>query len=155
MVGSIYTVNPDWIEAANFHKGVINVIPLMPATAATYIQTSNQSAQGSAYLALFGGLTWVPALVLCTYTCGFPNGIVPVVINEIIGINAALDVLTSLAATYRMGSYSLSVDSMSQSVSTPGPQIYDARIKFLLEQKERTIKLLKNMYGLNFVSGYI
>jgi hypothetical protein len=80
---------------------------------------------------------------------------VPVVINEIIGINAALDVLTSLAATYRMGSYSLSVDSMSQSVSTPGPQIYDARIKFLLEQKERTIKLLKNMYGLNFVSGYI
>lgn len=109
----IFVVNNDWLEAANFHKGQINLIPMVPAVSATFVGSAG-GASGAAYLTFMGGMSWVPALVRVTYTAGFPEGLMPKIINELIGINAAMEVLTLLAATNRASSYSQSIDGISQ-----------------------------------------
>ena len=78
----------------------------------------------------------------------------PRVINEIIGINAALEILSLLQATNKSQSYSLSVDGLSQSSTTPGPQVYQARIDFLLKKKDGLVKKIKNTYGGQIFTDY-
>lgn len=145
----IFVVNKDWIEAANFHKGQINLIPMVPAVAATFISGSNLTNQsGAAYLQLFQGLAWIPAIVRVVYTCGFPDGRIPRILNELIGVVAALDILSGILPTFRGTSYSLNIDGMGQSQSF-SPQVLLSRIEFLTTKKDSLVKKLKNVYGLN------
>jgi hypothetical protein len=150
----IFQLNPQWIEAANFYKGQINIIPLVPAAAAQFVQSSSGST-GSAYLTFLGGLSWIPAIVRVKYTCGFPNGVLPRIVNEVIGMNAAIEVLSQLAATNRANSYSLGADSLSQSFSSLGPQIYKERIENLKTKKDSMIRKIRSSYGLTAFSSYI
>ncbi len=150
----IFSVNMDWVETKNFHKGQINLIPLAPAISSNYTQTG--SGSGAAYLQLLSGIGWIPSLVRVKYTAGFPDGRMPRVINELIGINAALEVLGVLQATNSATSYSISLDGQSQSVSGPGPQAYQGRLDYLLQQKTVLIKKMKNIYGMgSLVSSYV
>jgi hypothetical protein len=152
--GDIFQLNAQWIETSNFPRGQINIIPLVPAAAAQFVQSSTGTT-GNAYLTFLGGLSWIPAIIRVKYTCGFPNGVVPRILNEVIGINAALEVLAQLAATNRSTSYSLGADSLNQSQSGPGPQVYKERIEHLMEKKERFIRKIRSSYGLNAFTDYI
>jgi hypothetical protein len=152
----LLVINNSWIELGQGHQGQINLIPILPSVATNAVPASMPAASGAGYLSLFvGGPFWVPSVVNVVYTCGYPDGRFPRVINEIVGITAAIDILSSLAATYRSGSYSMSVDGISQSQSTPGPQLFDPRIKQLTEKRAFLIERIKEIYGLKFKIGWL
>ncbi len=150
----IFNVNLDWLENKNFHKGQINLIPLLPAISNNSVTGS--AGSGSAYIQVLSGVGWIPALVRVKYTAGFPDGRFPRVINELVGINAALEILGVLQATNSATSYSISIDGQSQSISGPGPQAYQGRIDYLNQQKMVMIKKMKNVYGVgSLMSSYV
>lgn len=152
----LLVINNSWLEMGQAHTGQINLIPVLPSIATNNIPASVPSPNGASYLSLFvGGPNWVASVVKLTYTCGYPDGRFPVVINELAGITAAIDILSSLAATYRSGSYSMSVDGISQSQSTPGPQLFDPRIRELKEKKIILMERIKDLYGLRVKISWI
>jgi hypothetical protein len=149
---SLYTVPTEWIEMANAHSGQINLIPLGNAIA--YGTPANASSGGALFLNVLGNQPWVPAFWQVTYTSGFPDGMIPKPLNELIGTVAAMEVLSALAATYgKSSSHSLGIDGLSQSISTPGPAIFQQRMQELADKRKGLTKKLKTRYGLNLFSG--
>jgi len=154
---AIYEVPLEWVEIGNAQWGQVNIIPLtiaMPNGNPTAIPTS---AGGALLLSIFQGKSqWVPAFFMIDYTVGFPDGQVPKVINQYIGTIAAMDILSQLSATYGKSSgSSLSIDGMSQSVSTPGPEIFTKRLKDLADDRKMLMGRLKNLYHLKFFSDNV
>lgn len=150
----IYVVPPDWIETAYANKGQINVVPLSVAyVQGTYISPDNTQG-GAAFLVIMGMKGWIPAFWQVEYTSGFKDGMIPRVINDYIGLLAAADILSQLATTYaRVQSFSQGIDGMSQSMSTPGPQIFKVRMDEI-EKKLAAIRgKIKSMYGHKIFAG--
>jgi len=151
----LYAVPPDWVETAYIHTGQINIIPMTIAFQyGGFFVPSNSPNGGSAFLAILGQNPWIPAYWQVKYTVGFPEGRLPQMVNELIGVCAAIEALGLLATTNaRNSSHSIGVDGLSQSISTPGPQIYDTRIALLTDQKDRLVRKLRSIYGTNLFTG--
>jgi hypothetical protein len=154
----LYVVPPDWVETAYIHTGQINIIPMTVAFQyGGYMSPANGgmgSGGGSHFLAILGQNPWIPAYWQAEWTTGFPDGELPPVINELIGVIAAIEALGLLATTNaRNSSHSVGMDGISQSISTPGPQIYDTRITLLTAQKEMLVSKLRTMYGTKLFTG--
>jgi hypothetical protein len=151
----LYLVPPTWVETANIHTGQINIIPMTIAFQyGGFMVPGNSPNGGSAFLAILGQNPWIPSYWQVTYTVGFPEGRLPQMVNELVGVCAAIEALGLLATTNaRNSSHSIGVDGLSQSISTPGPQIYDTRIALLTDQKDRLIRKLRVMYGTSMFTG--
>jgi hypothetical protein len=152
---NIFEIPASWIEPANFSKRLINVIPLIAAFGINSIQGAVANG-GIAFLTVLGGLGWVPAYWEVKYTAGMSlkEGQVPVPVNELIGVMAAMDILSLIAPTNIYNSQTLSQDGISQSSSGVGPRIYELRIAELEMKKEVLIKKLKGIFsGKFFVSN--
>jgi hypothetical protein len=148
----LYSVPLEWIETAYLPQGQVNLIPLGNSIA--YGTPAQIGSGGALFLNVLGSQSWVPAFWQVEYTAGFPDGMIPRAINELIGITAAMEILSGLAATYgKSSSHSLGIDGLSQSVSTPGPQIFKVRYEELQEKQARLIKKLKSQYALTLFSG--
>lgn len=152
---AIFEINLQWVDNAQFHKGQINLIPFVPAVAAQFVPTGNSSGNGSAYLQILQGISWVPSLVETKYTAGFPDGKIPVIINEVIGTIAAMNVLSMLQATFRFTSNSINIDGQGQSQAGPGPTVYQGLIDSFAQKKDSLVKKLKNIYGLQIFSSNV
>lgn len=157
---TIFTIPLDWIETANMAKGQISLIPIgvgmVGNTGVVTGDVTGGAAAGSYFLSVLGQQPWIPAYWGITYTTGFKNAEVPVIFNELIGTIAAILVLSDLAATYaKSTSASLGIDGGSQSVGTPGPQLFDTKIALLTESRKSLTKKLKNLYGLHLFTGSI
>jgi hypothetical protein len=156
----IYTIPPIWIETANFHRGQVNVIPLLSTFGATqgFAQTGGiiQSA-GLVFIATLGQLTWLPAFWVLKYTSGLSRdeNNVPVVANNLIGCIAAIGILSNLASLNIATSVSIAQDGISQSSSTPGPQVYTKRIEDLTEDKNKYVKEIQNLFANKYYVGTI
>lgn len=143
-----------WLSLTNAHKGQINLIPLVAATNESFSQIS--TGNGAAFLLAFiGQASWVPSYWVVTYTAGFPEGNIPRVLNELIGVQAAMDILSDIASTFRISSYSLGLDGMSQSQSTPGPQVYKVRMDELEKKKKTLLNRVRTIYGTKLNMGTI
>lgn len=151
----LYLVPPQWVETAYIHTGQINIIPMTIAFQyGGFFVPSNSPNGGSAFLAILGQNPWIPAYWQTDYTTGFPGGELPQIINELIGILAAIEVLGLLATTNaRNSSHSVGVDGLSQSISTPGPQLYQLRLEMLMEQRDRIVGKVRSMYGTKLFTG--
>ncbi len=149
----VYVVPNDWVEGAYLHRGQVNIIPLTVAfVQGAYIP--QQSSGGAAFLQILGNKAWIPAWWQIEYTSGFKDGMLPRALNEYIGTVAAMEVLSMLATTYaRSNSHSLGIDGLSQSVSTPGPQIFQTRIEELDKKKTALTKKIKAIFGYKIFSG--
>jgi hypothetical protein len=151
----VFTVPLQWVETSYMTYGQINIIPLTLAITSNGI-TNSQTGGGAVFLNILGQKPWVPAFWGCEYTTGFKDGMVPTFINELIGTIAAMRILSMLAATFaRSTSTSLGIDSMSQSVSTPGPQIYKIRMEELAEQRKLLMNKTKKTFQMKFIVGNI
>lgn len=151
----VFIVPPDWIETSYMAWGQINIIPLTLAITNNGI-TNSQTGGGSVFLNILGQKPWVPAFWGFEYTTGFKDGLVPVIINQFIGTVVAMRVLSMLAATYaRANSTSLGIDGMSQSVSTPGPQVFKVRLDELANDRKMLMKKIKKYFGTSFNVGNI
>jgi hypothetical protein len=145
---TIFEIPPTWIESANFSKNLINVIPLLAAYGVNTVQGAVGNA-GIAFLTVIDGLNWVPAYWEISYTAGLSNteGLIPTPVNELIGICAAIGILSSIAALFIHTSQSLSQDGISQSSSGPGPRIYQLRIEELMRRRDEIVKKLKALFS--------
>jgi len=153
---SIYSVPLDWIETAHMARGQINIIPINVAVVGSISSGTTSTAGGAYFLSILGGQRWIPAFWQITYTTGWVDGLIPRVVNQLIGTIAAIEILSLLATTYaRNTSHSIGIDSMSQSVSTPGPQLFKVRIEELLLKKAMLVRKMKAMAGLLIVSGEV
>lgn len=151
----VVSIPLDWVETANMVHGQLNIVPLQVAQNSS-IGTSTMAPGGSVFLNVLAGVPWVPAYWSIQYTTGFPDGLVPTIVNELIGTISAIKVLSQLAATNaRATSTSLGLDGLSQSVGTPGPQIYKQRIDELTAERALLVKKLKKIFGSKFVVGEI
>ena len=151
---NIYTLPKEWISLTHANKGQINIVPVVAATSEVFTQVA--TANGAAFLLSFiRQLPWAPSYWRLTYTSGFPEGKLPVWLNEIIGCRAAMDILSDLAATFRVASYSLGIDGISQSQSTPGPQVYRVKMQELQEKYDKLFKKAKALYGVKLATSWI
>ena len=149
----VYIVPNEWVEGAYLVRGQVNIVPLTVAfVQGTYIPQT--SGGGAAYLQILGNKAWIPAWWSIVYTSGFKDGLLPRILNEYIGTIAAMEILSSLALTYaRSNSHSLGIDGLSQSVSTPGPQIFAVRLEELEKKKAAITKKVKALFGFKIMSG--
>jgi hypothetical protein len=151
-----YEIPLDWIETGNLRYGQLNLIPLTIALQKQGVEIPTSAAASAVVLTLLVHQMWVPAFFQVEATIGFPSGKIPKVLNDLIGTATAIEMLSMLAATYAKNmSGSLSIDGMSQSTSSPGPQIFKQRIDELMEKRKKLIKRFKTYVGLNFFSGEV
>lgn len=145
---NVFTLPPTWIETSNFSKNQINLIPILAAYGMNQVTGSDPGNAGVAFLAMIDGLNWVPAYWQIKYTAGMTTkeGQVPVIVNELIGTIAAIDVLSEIAPSNIHNSQSLSQDGISQSSSGPGPRLYDKRIQDLTDKRDELVKKLKGIF---------
>jgi hypothetical protein len=149
----IFNFPLEWIETSNLIHGQVNILPL----ANTGI--NQPVAAGSGTAVFFNNLwnrPWVSALFGVKYTAGFKDGLMPRSVNQLIGIIAAMQVLSQIAAAYAgQTSASLGLDGMSQSTSTPGPNRYQVRMQELKEQRIMLVKKIRKGYGSKFIFGTV
>ncbi len=153
---TLFTVPQEWVETGRLHDGQLNIIPLTTALTANPSSASGGAA-GMVLMNIFsGGMQWIPSYWMITYTAGFDRGELPKVMNDLIGTVAAMEVLSMLGATYgRDKGGSLSIDGLSQSVSTPGPEVFTRRLEELEKKRMMLTKKLKTQYGQSIFSGNV
>lgn len=151
---NIFNIPCTWIETSQFTKRIINVIPLL----ASYGVNSVEGAQGNAgvaFLTVLGGLNWVPSYWQIKYTSGLADdkGQIPVPVNELVGVVAAINILSEIGPTWIYNSQSQTQDGISQSSSGLGPRIYEMRINDLRDRKDTLEKKLKALFNNKFFVG--
>lgn len=150
----VYILPLEWVEMANAIRGQVNIIPMTAA----FIQGGfipAGSTGGAFFLAILGNRAWIPAYWQIDYTSGYSDGMIPRIVNELIGTIAAQEILSMLAATYRISSHSMGLDGMSQSVSAPGPQLFQTRMQELEDKKKRLTNRIKALYGRKIYTSHV
>lgn len=154
----VYAMPLEWVETAYLPRGQINIIPMTAATTggnSTGISPASQNG-GSFYLTIVQNTSWVPAYWQIEYVAGYCDGMVPRIVNDFIGTIAAMEMLSMLAVTYaKVQSHSLGIDGLSQSVSTPGPQIFGTRMEELEKKRMLLTKKIKSLTGRKVWSSVI
>lgn len=148
---NVWTVPNAWIESGYLHQGQVNMMPFAVA-AQSGVTVPVTGPVGMGLLPGLFKFSWVPALWQITYTAGFKDGKVPRIVNQLIGVVAAMEVLSAIAPTYaQSNSTSLSLDGLSQSISGPGQDIWETRLKQLGEKRKWLIKKLQRQLGLGLI----
>ena len=149
---SVYEIPLTWCDTGYLHQGQLNLIPLTIALKSGTTVGLTSTAGGAMFLSIFGNRPWIPAMFEIRYTIGFHDGKLPKVVNQLIGVIAAMEVLSLLATTYsRSTSSSLSFDGISQSISTPGPELFVQRLKELALKRQWLIRKLQRNFGLGII----
>lgn len=145
---SVLDIPLAWVETGYIHMGQINLMPFaVTSNSGTVIPTG--SPMGTGLMPQLFRYNWVPSLWKIEYTTGFPDGKLPGVVNELIGVVAAMEILSMLASTYaQVNSASLGIDGLSQSQSLPGAQIFVPRLTDLAAKRKWMVKRLKAQWGL-------
>lgn len=149
----VWDVPLSWIDLGYANVGLIYLFPYFASTdTGSFVgPLTGSSFAGGGYLQTqymnFLGGYWT-----LKYTTGFPCGKVPQIVNELIGTIASMQVLSQLAATWGLSSgASLSIDGYSQSVSTPGVQVFAQRLAELEQTKQTIIGKIRGMYTENLL----
>ena len=151
---TIFELPSTWIEASNFSKGLINVVPLLSTFSGSQGGSSG-SGVGVAFLSTISNFSFVPAYWQINYTAGLSNkeGSVPTPVNELIGTIAAIAILSEIAPLNVFNSQSQSQDNISQSSSGPGNRLYLVRIEELEKKKDDLVKKLKGIFSTRLLVG--
>ena len=149
----IYSIPADWIEMGFSHKRQINIVPLLSVFGASFVDTnSNRTNAGLVFLNLVTGYRWLPAFFTIKYITGIcqVEGQVPIIINDIIGMTAAIEILSNRQATFKYNSTSIGQDGISQSASGQGPQTYAKRIEDLTIRRDKMLAKVKSKFNVKY-----
>ncbi len=151
----IFRAPIEWYDVSYLQFGQINMVPLGQAVGTGgFIPSAPQT--GAFFINMLAQKGWIPAWWRFKYQAGFPDGMMPIAINELIGVVAAINLLSTLAATWAaQTSHSVSLDGLSQSVSLPGSQIWMQRIKDLETKRTMLIGRFRKLYGSSIAMGNI
>lgn len=146
---NIYHLPAEWIEVGLAHQRQLNLVPILSIFGAAGLQDGRASNAGLIFLQAINNFQWLPAFFDVRYTYGLSNkeGQVPTVVNEIIGMIAAIDILSDLQSANKYNSTSVSQDGISQSASSAGPKIYGPRIEDLEKKRDKSIAKLKAVFS--------
>jgi hypothetical protein len=148
----VFQIPLDWISTQLLHLGQIALIPLTIATKGGSVVPLTSSPGGATFLSIFGNKPWIPMFFEVRYTAGFKDAVLPKIINQYVGCIAAMEVLSLLATTYsRSNSTSLSLDGMSQSIGTPGMEIYKQRMQELSDKRKWILGRVKAAANMSFI----
>jgi hypothetical protein len=152
----VFQIPNEWIDIGYLHQGQLNLIPLTIAVKSGTMVPLTTSPGGATFLSIFGNKPWIPSFFEAIYTTGFKNGLVPKVINHYIGVIAAMEILSALAATYvRNTGMSLGIDGMSTSVSTPGGELFATRLKELADKRKWLKGRLQAEWNMNIITSNV
>ena len=146
------TFDPTWYRAESVGAQV-NLFP----TQGTF--SSIILSQGGSYIPLvYSGIDYVPHVMVVSYTAGYEKGTFPPLLKQMIGLKAAqgpLNIAGDLIAGAGIAAKSISLDGLSQSISTTSSATnagYGARILQYEKQIKEELKNLRNYYtGLQMV----
>lgn len=152
----IFEIPSSWLEPSNFSKGIINVVPILGAYS---VSTGGGVGAygGIPYLNIFQTLSFVPGFWQIVYQTGTSKieGQYPVIVNDAIGVIAAINILNIITTMFLTTSQSLSRDGISQSSSGPGPRMYLPYIENLEKRKDDLVKKIKTAFNSKFTISNI
>lgn len=164
----IYRMPLEWIEIGYLQWGQIHILPISSSLGSgtivpnIYGSYGNSTSGATWFLNLLGSRPWIPAFWQVCYTTGYagsadnPAILVPNIINDLIGTVAAMEVIGMLATTYAYSTgHSLSIDAISQSVSTPGPAVFKVRMDELANKRAMLVGRIKAMYSTTLFSDNV
>lgn len=153
---SVFEIPSSWLEPSNFSKGIVNVVPILGAYS---VSTGGGVGAygGIPYLNVFSQLTFVPGFWQIVYTCSVSKieGQFPMIINDLVGTIASINLLGNITTMFINNSQSLSRDSVSQSSSGPGPRMYLERIEGLEKKKMELLGKIKAAFSTKFLISNI
>lgn len=149
---NVFKIPSSWLESSNFSKGIVNVVPILGAYS---VSTGGGVGAygGIPYLNVFSALTFVPGFWQIVYDCGVSKieGQYPVVINDLIGVTASINMLSAITNMFLTTSQSLSRDGLSQSSSGPGIRMYLPYIEELQKKQAILIGKVKTTFATKFL----
>jgi hypothetical protein len=153
---AVFKIPGAWLEPSNFSKGIVNVVPILGAYS---VATGGGVGAygGIPYLNVFSQLTFVPGFWQIVYTTGTSKieGQYPVVINDLIGVTAAINMLSVITNMFLTTSQSLSRDNISQSSSGPGPRMFLPYIEELKSKQAVLVGKIKACFSTKFLISNI
>lgn len=130
-------------------EGVIQLVPAFGTSLSGFLLSAFSGTQFHALRAI--GLDTFPGGVRVNYKAGFEKDKVPAAIVELIENMAAYKLLTFIGPLiFPHTSVGVSMDGVSQSVGTPGPQFLAQRIKDLDDIIEKQKVAIKGYYQRSF-----
>ncbi len=143
-LADIYTIPAEWIDASQFTRSIITVVPLLAASGLSVISTSSPAA--IPFLRQLS-VNWLPSYWRIEYLSGICKdpGKVPVIVNQLIGTIVAINMLSQIQTNNIYNSQSISADGISQSSSSAGNQIYLPRINELKEKRKEYVGQLRKI----------
>lgn len=153
-----FVVPPQWIELGRAYQRQINIIPLMGASYThTMAPTSGVAPYGAFVFMLQRYFHFIPSYWTIEYYTGFSHkaGKVPIILNELIGIIATLNILSQLAPFNKNNAITLTQDGISQSSSNPGIQIFAQRMAELENRKNTILEKIKKAMAQKVFFGII
>jgi len=143
---NIFVFPPTLIETGNFQTGLITLGYVTNVYTNSFFSANGVASPFGNWLLANVYPRFIPAFFSIKYTAGFPEDKMPGIINDLIATEAAIDLLSRLGPLVRTTSSSLGLDGMSQSIGSPGPNIYALRISDLKEKRDELIKNIRMMY---------
>lgn len=146
---NIYNLPATWIEVGFAHKRQLNLVPILSIFGAAGLQDGQASNAGLIFLQAINNFQWLPAFFTIKYTHGLCNseGNVPIPVNEVIGMMAAIELLSDLQSANKYNSTSVGQDGISQAASSAGTKIYTQRIEDLEKKKEKTMARIRAIFS--------
>lgn len=149
---NVFQIPAQWLETSNFSKGIINVVPILGAYS---VATGGGVGAygGLPYINVFSQLTFVPGFWQLVYQTGVSKveGQFPIIINDLIGTIAAINILSVVTNMFLTTSQSLTRDSISQSSSGPGPRMYLPYIEELEAKRDTLIGKVKTTFATKYL----
>lgn len=134
-------------------EGVMQLVPAFGTSLSGFLLSAFSGTQFHALRAM--GLNEFPGGVRVTYTAGFEEDKVPTAMIELIENMAAWKLLSFIGPLiFPHTSVGVSMDGVSQSVGTPGPQFLVHRIKDLGDIIEKQKIAIKGYYQRTFQLDY-
>jgi len=135
-----------WLKVYNQH-GTLQLLPLTGSGSVLVTQASS----GVSFPYRLFNVNHYPQFWAITYRVGFDNDALPALMGELIEIIAAIKVLGMLSPViFPYNSYSISLDGLGQSISTPGPMWFSKRLDDLDKRKQELIAAARSYYELAF-----
>ena len=153
---AVFKIPSAWLESSNFSKGIVNVVPILGAYS---VATGGGVGAygGIPYINVFSQLSFVPGFWQIVYQTGTSKieGQYPVIINDLIGVLAAINMLSAIMNMFLNTSQSLSRDGISQSSSSPGTRVYLPYIELLEKKRDVLVGKIKSCFSTKFLISNI
>lgn len=155
--------NDDDTKIVDFPKEFIHVMPqegvlqLVPAYGTSFSGFLLSAFSGVQFHALRTmGITDFPGGIRVKYTCGFEDGKTPAALSGLIENIAAYRLLSILGPIiFPVNSVGISIDGVSQSTGTAGPQFLQSRLKDLEKIISEQKAAVKGYYQRGFLVDWV